>query len=174
MPSLSNINKRDETASKPDTGKYGLEPFMGANGYAAVACCPIYAVVGTVVGIVHLVKKKRKNRKTGDQEAEEQETAGQEIRGQEAGEKSHTTEDDLSGAKDANAKGNSEKKTTDDAESPTLKRSVSPPRVTHGFKGDPNNPRICNPECPGFKEKHCAVHHQSDTGRPSSPGLLAV
>lgn len=168
MPALSDLTKRDETASKPDTGKYGLEPFMGGAGYATVVCCPIYTIVGIVGGIVHLVKK-RKNKKGGEQVAEEQETGRQE-----AGEKSHTTDDGLSKAKNSNSDGETKKKSTDDSESPTLKRSVSPPRVTHGFKGDPNNPRICNPECPGFKEKHCAVHHQSDTGRPASPGLLAV
>ncbi|KAH8768128.1 hypothetical protein F5883DRAFT_554011 [Diaporthe sp. PMI_573] len=167
MPSLSNINKRDETASKPDTGKYGLEPFMGATGYAVVVCCPVYTVIGIVVGIVHQVKK-RKQRKAGVQETEEQE-----IGGEEAGEKSHATDDGHSRAEGANAEGKSEK-TTDDLVSPTIKRSVSPPRVTHGFKGDPNNPRTCDPECPGFKEKHCAVHHQSEPGRPNSPGLLVV
>jgi heme exporter protein D len=139
MPSLSNINKRDETASKPDTGKYGLEPFMGATGYAVVVCCPVYTVIGIVVGIVHQVKK-RKQRKAGVQKTEEQETGGEE-----AGEKSHATDDGPSRVKDPNPEGKSEKKTTDDSVSPTIKRSVSPPRVTHGFKGDPKQPSYMQP-----------------------------
>lgn len=67
MPSLRNINKREE-APKPDTGKYGLEPSMAAPcyaGYAGVVFCPVYAVIGLVWGIVRQIKK-RKHRKENE------------------------------------------------------------------------------------------------------------
>ncbi|KAI7774261.1 hypothetical protein LA080_009038 [Diaporthe eres] len=153
MPSLADINKRDETASKPDAGKYGLEPFLAGNGFALVACCPIYTVVGIVAGIVHQVKKRR-TKKAGEQEA---------------GEKTPTTGNDHSGA-DAMRR----KKKPEDSTSLGLKRATSPSRVTHGFKGDPDDPRICHPECPGYGKDDCAVHRKSDPDRPTSPGLLAV
>lgn len=152
MPSLADINKRDETASKPDTGKYGLEPFMGASGYAMVACCPIYTVIGIVGGIVHQVKKKRA-KKSGEQEA---------------GEKTQTTVDN------SGEEVKRRTKKSEDSTSRRLKRTVSPPRVTHGFKGDPNNPRECHPECPGYGKEYCAAHHGSVPDRSNSPGLLAV
>lgn len=166
MPSMSNINKRDETASKPDTGKYGLEPFMGGGGYALVVCCPVYTVVGIVTGIKHQIKK-RKQKKAGAQENE-----GQDVPGEPAGEKERATEDEPHKPKNADTAG--EKKSEDGSSPPGIKRSVSPPRVTHGFKGDPNNPRICNPECPGFGKGNCAVHQRAEPDRPASPGLLAV
>lgn len=168
MPSMSNLNKRDETASKPDTGKYGLEPFMGGGGYALVVCCPVYTVVGMVTGIKHQIKK-RKQKKAGTQENE-----GQEVPGEAAGEKARTTENEPHKPKTADTEAKDEKKSADGSSSPGITRSVSPPRVTHGFKGDPNNPRICNPECPGFQEGNCAVHQRPDPDRAASPGLPAV
>lgn len=153
MPSLADINKRDETASKPDTGKYGLEPFMGASGYAMVACCPIYTVIGIVGGIVHQVKKRRV-KKSGEQEA---------------GEKTQTAGDDNFGEE-----GKHRRKKSEHSTSRGLKRTVSPPRVTHGFKGDSDNPRTCHPECPGYGKEYCAAHQRSVPDRTTSPGLLAV
>lgn len=158
MPNLSDINKRDETASKPDTGKYGLEPFMGASGYAMVVCCPIYTVVGIVKGILHKVKK-RKHKRTGEQQSGEQEV----------GEKAHTTSNDRTGEE-----GGFLGKKFEQSSPSGLKRAASSPRVTHGFKGDPNNPRECNPECPDYGKDHCVAHQRSDPGRSTSPGLLAV
>lgn len=152
MPSLAEINKRDETASKPDTGKYGLEPFLAGNGFALVACCPIYTVVGIVTGIVHQVKKRRA-KKAGEQED---------------GENAPTTDNDHSGAEEKRRR-----KETEDSTSSGLKRATSSPRTTHGFKEDPGNPRICHPECSGYR-KACVVHRRPDPDRPASPGLLAV
>lgn len=152
MPSLADINKRDETASKPDTGKYGLEPFLAGNGFALVACCPIYTVVGIVAGIVHQVKK-RKLKKAGEQEARE---------------KSNTT------CNGHSPEGKYQNKKTEDSTSAGLKRATSPPKVAHGFKGDPDDPRICDPECPGYGKDYCGVHNRSDPERPTRLGLLAV
>lgn len=152
MPSLADINKRDETASKPDTGKYGLEPFLAGNGFALVACCPIYTIVGIVAGIVHQVKKRRA-KKAAEQGA---------------GEKENTTGNGHSAERER------QRKKTEDSTSTGLKKAPSPPRVTHGFKGDPDNPRICHPECPDYGKANCVAHHRSDPVRPTSPGLLAV
>lgn len=128
---------------------------MGASGYAMVVCCPIYTIIGIVGGIVHKVKK-RKTKKAGEQEASEN---------------TDTRGNDLS-ASGAEEKGRREK--TEDPTSPGLKRSTSPPKATHGLKGEADNPRICDPECPGYGKDHCAVHQKSDPDRPTSPGLLAV
>lgn len=152
MPSLANINKRDETASKPDTGKYGLEPFMGASGYAMVVCCPVYTVIGIVRGIVHKVKKRRA-KKSGEPEA---------------GENAQTMGDN------SGEEGKRRREKSEDSTTRGLKRTTSPPRVTHGFKGDSNNPRACHPECPGYGKEYCAAHHGSVPDRTTSPGLLAV
>lgn len=154
MPALRDINKKDDTASKPDTGKYGLEPFLGATGYALVVCCPIYTIVG-IVGAIVLKVKQRKLKKAEQQGA---------------GEKTDTAGDD----EHSGAEGRRRRKRDGDPTTAGIKRTVSPPRVTHGFKGDPNDPRQCRPECPGFGKKYCAAHHASDQDRPTSPGLLAV
>lgn len=128
---------------------------MGASGYAMVVCCPIYTVAGIVGGIVHKVKKRR-TKKAGEQEASEN---------------ADTSGNDLS-ASAAEKKVRKEK--TEGSTSTGLKRSTSPPKVTHGFKGDPDNPRLCHPECPGYGKDSCAAHQRSDADRPTSPGLLAV
>ncbi|KAH7262510.1 hypothetical protein BKA59DRAFT_550831 [Fusarium tricinctum] len=39
---------------------------------------------------------------------------------------------------------------------------------------DPENPRICGPECPSYRMKNCVVHNRQPPSRPTSPGLLAI
>lgn len=62
MPSISNINKRDETASKVPSGAGGLEAFTGGGGYAILICCPVLTVVGIGQAVVAHFKKKKDQR----------------------------------------------------------------------------------------------------------------
>ncbi|KAK2769800.1 hypothetical protein CKAH01_14995 [Colletotrichum kahawae] len=154
MPSLRSINKREET-SKPDTGKYGLRPFMGAPGYAGVVCCPTYTVIGIVWGIVHQIKKQKHKKEDERAATEANSTVGYSDGG-----------DDVRPRK--------KQRRERDRTKQRNRGDISPPRVTHGFKGDPKNTRVCSTECPGYGKDYCVAHHESEPDRPASPGMLAV
>ncbi|KAK1856803.1 hypothetical protein CCHR01_00566 [Colletotrichum chrysophilum] len=123
MTSSRNINKREE-ASKPDTGKYGMEPFMGAPGYAGVVCCPVYAVIGVVWGIVRQIKKRKHQKETQKADTE-------------------FAVDHPGGAADVEA--GKRRRSERDMTQQRSRGDTSPPRTTHGFKGDPKNCRVCGP-----------------------------
>ncbi|KAF0321244.1 hypothetical protein GQ607_011447 [Colletotrichum asianum] len=174
MPSLRNITKREE-ASKPDTGEYRLDPFMGGTGYAGVVCCPVYAVIGAVWGIVRQIKKRehqKENEKADTEFAVDHPGGAADVEAS----KKRRSERDMTHQR---SRGNTSPPRTTYQRPPQSNQSslrftyLAVGAATHGFKAI-RRILLCSPECPGCGKDYCAAHHESDPDRPASPGMLAV
>ncbi|RSM11050.1 hypothetical protein CDV31_006949 [Fusarium ambrosium] len=159
MPfSMADLNKRDETASKiPAPGK-GFGALFGGAGYAQVVCCPLSVIFWSGYAITKKIQKKRQEKKAMARAAEE---------------------GAVGNSDQTNSNMDVEKKTEG-----SRARHVSPtpgPKEVPGtlplhstLQQHPNNPRVCDPECPGYGKDFCFAHQGKRPSRPTSPGLLAV
>ncbi|KAF6806889.1 hypothetical protein CSOJ01_08541 [Colletotrichum sojae] len=149
MPSLRDINKRDETTSNVPSGASGLQAFTAGGGYAVLICCPVLTIVGIGQAIVVHFKKKK------DARAERKEAMN--------GTTHESSEGEGGGGV---ARVSQEKEAVEEVEraSAPRRRDVEP------------NPRVCRPDCPGYvpRKTTCAVHRGHVPERPESPGMLAV
>ncbi|KAF6837433.1 hypothetical protein CPLU01_03057 [Colletotrichum plurivorum] len=146
MPSLRDLNKQDETASKVPSRGGGLEAFTAGGGYAVLICCPVLTIVGIGQAVVVHFKKK-KDARTERKEA---------MNG--------TTQQSNEG-KGGAARGSEEKEAVE------VERASAP-----GRRDVEPNPRVCRPDCPGYVpgKTTCAMHRGHVPEGPESPGLLAV
>ncbi|EEU34445.1 uncharacterized protein NECHADRAFT_44490 [Fusarium vanettenii 77-13-4] len=159
MPfSMADLNKRDETASKIPAPAKGFGALFGGGGYAEVVCCPLSVIFWSGYAITKKIKKKRQEKKATAAEAEEEVAVGS---------------SDRTNHKDA-------EKMAEGSRASHVSPTPSPGEVSGtapldpALQKHPNNPRVCDPECPGYGKDFCLAHQRKGTSRPTSPGLLAV
>lgn len=160
MPfSMADLNKRDETASKIPAPAKGFGALFGGGGYAEVICCPLSVIFWSGYAITKKIQKKRQEKKATVGEAEEEAAVGNSDR--------------------TNSNMDAEKMIEGNRASCVSpmpgpnKGSVSAP-LDPTLQEHPNNPRVCDPECPGYGKDFCFAHQGKRPSRPTSPGLLAV
>ncbi|TEA16374.1 hypothetical protein C8034_v001127 [Colletotrichum sidae] len=152
MPSLHNINKRDETASKIPAPAHGVGALAGAGGgYASVVCLPVTIIFGAVYSVVKAVQRKRRRKAENRASAE---GVGEQPQSEQKSPQLGREE------RERRKEGNPSPPARDD--------------MVERLEKHHDNPRVCDPECPGYGQDKCAVHHRDEKQRPASPGLLAV
>ena len=160
MPfSMADLNKRDETASKIPTPANGFGALFGGGGYAEVICCPLSVIFWSGYAINKKIQKKRQEKKAPATEAEEEAAVGNSDR--------------------TNSNMDAEKMTEGNRAScvspmPGPNKGPASAPLDPTLQEHPNNPRVCDPECPGYGKDFCLAHQGKRPSRPTSPGLLAV
>jgi hypothetical protein len=145
MP-LAPLNKKDTTAEKIPAEGHGFGAFCGGGGFASLITAPVACIVCPIYSCF----KSR-------QEEREYEEAKAEAKLKE--EERRRRRDDRAQQRQA------DRMSGNTSGSPTLDSVL---------QNDPENPRVCDAECPGYGSPDCVVHRRSKPNEPSSPGLLAV
>ncbi|KAF5008943.1 hypothetical protein FDECE_4806 [Fusarium decemcellulare] len=156
MPfAMSDLTRKDETASKIPAPAKGFGALAGSGGgFAAVACLPIEIIFWPAYFLTKRIQKKRKEKKEA-REAQEAQAA-------------NTSTVDTTERQD-------EKEAALTSGEPDSKRVPDTPALDPKLEHHPDNPRVCDPECPGYnKGLPCRIHQRKEPDRPTSPGLLAV
>lgn len=159
MPfSISDMTRKDETAEKiPSKGK-GLGAFLSPSGFATIVLFPF-----TIWHSTRNSKKTVKAMRGARQEEAERIDAERWEETKEA-EKMRKLRETLDADRDGLG-----------PQGPPRERKVPEAEpIPPELERDPENPRVCGPECPSYGLKNCVVHNRKPPSRPTSPGLLAV
>ncbi|KAF4453159.1 hypothetical protein FALBO_16044 [Fusarium albosuccineum] len=162
MPfAMSDLTRKDETASKIPAPAKGFGALAGSGGgYSQVLCLPIEIIFWPAYFLTKRIQKKRKEKKEA-REAQEAQAAN-----------TSSTADTTEGQ---DAKGEKEKEAAPTSGEPDPKGVPETPALDPKLEHHPDNPRVCDPDCPAYnKGIPCRIHQRKEPDRPTSPGLLAV
>lgn len=156
---MADLNKRDETASKIPAPAKGFGALFGGGGYAEVVCCPLSVIFWSGYAITKKIQKKRQEKKAAATGAEDEAAV--------------RNSDQTNGNMDAEkvAEGN---RASSVSSKPSPNKGPASASLDPALQKHPNNPRVCDPECPGYGNDFCLAHQRKRPSRPTSPGLLAV